>query len=53
MSIGQYNAQLTGLFAFTHNFLLFRQPQLNFSNHPVEMCPLDDNADTNTAAKNV
>lgn len=27
------------------------QPQFNFLNHPVEMCPLDDNTDTNMAAK--
>lgn len=42
---------------FEHtNFLLLTNGQsgflfLSFLNHPVKMCPLDDNADTNMAAK--
>lgn len=39
-------------FAIARNFLLFMSSHSwNFSKHPVEMCPLDDNTDTNMAAK--
>lgn len=35
----------------TQPSVVSNQPQSNFLNHPVEMCPLDDNTDTNMAAK--